>query len=145
MYLAKILCVLIYLGILKDQYMVEISQIGRNEREERTVWVPAGVVADREMNHREGRVKTQLSLPQSPRLDQTSKDYDARGVTDDVLKHNIIWKNVSWYKTVSSVQGIVTCNLLRVHVISPKKMCSRDTLPVPASGTREGSGLVLVI
>lgn len=40
MYLAKILCVLIYLQILKDQYMIEISQIGRNEREERTVWGP---------------------------------------------------------------------------------------------------------
>lgn len=53
-------------------------------------------------------MKTQLSLTQSSRLDQTCKDYDAMGFTDNVLKHNIICKNVPWYKRVSDAQGIIT-------------------------------------
>lgn len=106
MCLAKFLCVLIYLWTLKDQYIVEISQIGRNEREKRNVWGPRR--CSRNQPPRGRVMKTQLSLTRSPRLDPTCKNYDARGFTDNVLRHNIICKNVSWYKTVSGAQGIVT-------------------------------------
>lgn len=51
--------------------------------------VPAGV-ADGDQPPRGRVMKTQLSLTQSPRLDPTCKDYDARGFTDNVLRHSII-------------------------------------------------------
>lgn len=60
--------------------------------------IPAIILAGRERNWKEVRMKTHSCLFT---LDQASRKSDARRFIASIFKHSTNWEKISWYNTIS--------------------------------------------